>query len=71
VRRIVEEIFGPTNPNTLAFHIKKLVESGLMLRKGSPESPKYVADVSNDVKKEIEKIAEVLKDFKGGDDNEL
>ena len=36
----LEKILGPINPNTLAFHLKKLIAKGYIVRMGNKE-PKY------------------------------
>lgn len=41
LKALLEAILGPVNPNTLAFHVKKLIDAGLLDRAGSPRSPIY------------------------------
>jgi len=62
IKKIIEEIYGSINPNTLAFHIKKLINSGLLLRKGSMESPIYVVKSTSEIIKEIDEIAKILRE---------
>ena len=40
-RKLEKAGFGRVNPNTLAFHLTRLIEHGFVEKRGSPESPIY------------------------------
>ena len=58
LKEIVERVVGRVNPNTLAFHINKLVEAGFVVRAGPERSPRYEA---REVPDDIAKISDKLK----------
>ncbi|MEB3780117.1 MAG: hypothetical protein GSR85_07800 [Desulfurococcales archaeon] len=61
LKTLLETLLGPVNPNTLAFHIRKLLGEGLLERAGSPESPVYkLAKESN---RDIAELARELKNL--------
>jgi len=64
VKAILEGICGKINPNTLAFHIRKLMDCGLIVKGGSSESPIYTANISEELRREIEEIVRFYKEFK-------
>lgn len=37
----LEKIHGSINPNTLSFHIGRLIEAGFLLKAGTEEQPRY------------------------------
>jgi DNA-binding transcriptional ArsR family regulator len=41
LRQNLEELVGEINPNTLSFHIGKLVDAGLLVKAGTRLQPKY------------------------------
>jgi DNA-binding transcriptional ArsR family regulator len=41
LRRNLEELVGEMNPNTLSFHISKLVDAGLLVKAGTRLKPRY------------------------------
>jgi DNA-binding PadR family transcriptional regulator len=49
----VEEVSGSINPNTLSFHLKKLVESGIIRKGGTSTQPFY--EITSKGEYEIEK----------------
>lgn len=59
LKALLEALLGPVNPNTLAFHIRKLVDAGLLQRAGSPESPVY--KLAREPGEEIAELAEEIK----------
>jgi len=64
VKTILESVYGKTNPNTLAFHIRKLMNCGLILKSGTPESPTYTANIPEELRRELEEIVRFYKEFK-------
>jgi DNA-binding HxlR family transcriptional regulator len=62
----VEQVSGSINPNTLSFHLKKLVESGIIRKGGTGSQPFYEitskgndeveTKIGNDKKTELRKI---------------
>jgi len=48
IKRNVENISGPLNPNTLSFHLSRLIESKLIEKIGTPEQPRYSNTDKND-----------------------
>ena len=58
VKEALERLVGPVNPNTLAFHINKLIEVGYVKRARPQRSPRYVAEKIPD------KVQELLDDLK-------
>jgi len=48
IKKTVEKITGPLNPNTLSFHITRLIESKLVKKIGTTEQPRYVSTEKND-----------------------
>ena len=41
LKRDLEEIMGNINPNTLSFHIGKLIDAGFLDKAGTKEQPRY------------------------------
>lgn len=66
IKAMLESRYGQVNPNTLAFHIKKLIESDLISRSGSPESVTYVANIPKDLREELREVIEFYKKLAGG-----
>jgi DNA-binding transcriptional ArsR family regulator len=66
IKAIFESIHGKTNPNTLAFHIKKLVDCGLILKSGSPESPTYTANIPEELRCELGEVIKFYKELVEG-----
>ncbi len=67
IKAILESRYGKINPNTLAFHIKKLIDCGLIRKGGTMESPIYtVANVPEELKNELKEVVEFYKQFKEG-----
>ena len=64
IKILLEKTVGPVNPNTLAFHIKKLIEAGWIERSGSPESPSYVAKIHEGVRKELTELINSIEKIK-------
>ncbi len=65
IKRCVEAILGDVNPNTLAFHLKRLVDVGWVRRSGSPEAPVYtVGDIPDSIRSEImEEVVSKINEF--------
>jgi DNA-binding transcriptional ArsR family regulator len=68
IKAVFERVHGGINPNTLAFHIKKLLKCNLLLKYGSVESPIYKANVPKELKREIEEVVKFYRQFVGGSD---
>ncbi len=66
IKAIFEKLHGQINPNTLAFHIKKLVDCGFVSKIGSPESPVYIAKIPEELRRELEEIIKFYKEFVEG-----
>jgi len=68
LKSVLESIVGPVNPNTLAFHVRKLINSKYVEREGGPESVIYKARIPDDVKRKIEPLVKEIKSYleKGG-----
>jgi len=58
LKEIMEKFVGQVNPNTLAFHLNKLVEVGLVVRAGPERAPRYEA---RRVPEDVIKISKKLK----------
>ena len=54
--------FGKVNPNTLAFHLTRLIEHGFVEKKGSPESPIYSLRIE---KNKLERLLKGAKEVTG------
>ncbi len=65
IRSRLESIYGKINPNTLAFHIKRLMDQGLILRSGLPESPTYMANTPKEIERELEEVIRFYKELVG------
>jgi len=65
IKEILESIYGKVNPNTLAFHIKKLVDCGFISKEGSLESPIYTAKIPDNLRRELEEIVSFYKKLIG------
>ncbi|MCE4612294.1 MAG: helix-turn-helix domain-containing protein [Desulfurococcales archaeon] len=61
IKTVLEKLLGPVNPNTLAFHIRKLVGEGVLERIGSHESPIY--KLAKRPSKEIIELAKEIKNL--------
>lgn len=48
IKNNIEKITGPINPNTLSFHLTRLIESKLVKKIGTTEQPRYVSTDKND-----------------------
>ncbi len=48
----IEKYLGRTNPNTLAFHLKKLIEAGIVYKKMTGDEVKYVIK-NNEIVREL------------------
>ncbi len=47
IKNCIENIMGPINPNTLSFHLNKLILNGLIKKTGTDEQPRYVSTEKN------------------------
>ncbi len=63
IKAILQNIYGEINPNTLAFHLKKLIDHGLILKSGSPEFPSYIANIPENLREELKEIIKFYKKF--------
>lgn len=61
IKIILNKLVGPINPNTIAFHLKKLIEAKWVIRGGSVEAPKYIAHAPEDVEKELKELINYIK----------
>ncbi len=68
IKAVFESVHGGINPNTLAFHMKKLIECDLLIKYGSVESPIYKANIPKELREEIKVIVEFYRKFVGGND---
>ena len=67
IKEILEEFIGRANPNTLAFHINKLVELEFIERIGPKRSPRYVIKkIPNEITILIKYFNKVLEERKHG-----
>ncbi|MEM0196187.1 MAG: winged helix-turn-helix domain-containing protein [Sulfolobales archaeon] len=57
------KLVGPLNPNTLAFHLKKLVESGYVVKSGGVEELYYEVSEPERLQQleEIRNIVELIR----------
>lgn len=63
LKSVLESLVGPVNPNTLAFHIKKLINSKYVEREGGPESVIYRVRIPEDIGKRIEPLIKEIKTY--------
>ncbi|MGQ9479600.1 MAG: nucleotidyltransferase domain-containing protein [Thermoproteota archaeon] len=61
VKRTLEKIFGEVNPNTLVFHIGRLMKHGLVLKDGSSKPPTYTPSCPKGIEEEIEEAMTLIK----------
>ena len=65
VRILLEKVLGGVNPNTLSFHLKRLIDAGWMVKTGAPEDPRYTVNLPDAVKGELEegvrKVKQILE----------
>jgi len=54
VKVLLEEVLGGVNPNTLSFHLKRLIDAGWIVKTGSPEDPRYTVNLPDAVRGELE-----------------
>jgi len=61
IKRALERVYGSINPNTLAFHLRKLIENGLV-DKVILEEPRYVVKrAPNNLQGLAERLKSVLR----------
>lgn len=63
IKRELEEIKGPINPNTLSFHLGRLLESGLILKIGPENQPRYTSTEKNDKEINLKLGTEVIEKY--------
>jgi len=63
IKYVIERIYGSVNPNTLAFHIRKLIDAGYLKKSGSMETPIYEPNVPEDVAKKLEPLVAKVKEL--------
>lgn len=56
----LNKLVGALNPNTLAFHLKKLIESGYVVKSGSVEEPYYEVSKAEELLR-LEGIGELVE----------
>jgi len=67
IKGALEELVGSINPNTLAFHINRLVEAGYVERAGPQRSPRYFArNVPPEVEGLLEDLSKALREVREG-----
>ena len=67
IKEAMERLMGPINPNTLVFHINRLVEAGYVERVGSQRSPRYlVRYLPSEVRGLLEDLGRALKEVGEG-----
>ncbi len=67
LKSALERIVGSINPNTLAFHIKKLISRGYVEREGGPESVIYKVNMDRVTQEELRQLIDKVKPYlKGG-----
>jgi DNA-binding HxlR family transcriptional regulator len=60
----IEDLIGsPINPNTLSFHLKRLIQSELVTKIGSIENLKYeiAPGKESEIPEEIRRVAELIR----------
>jgi len=75
VKLLLENILGRVNPNTLSFHLKKLIEAGLIVKTGAPEDPRYMAEmdklpsfIKSDLEEGTKKVGLLLREVRKSHD---
>jgi len=61
IKALLEKILGSVNPNTLSFHLKKLIDAGWIIRTGAPEDPRYTVNLPDATKGELEEGVRKVK----------
>jgi DNA-binding HxlR family transcriptional regulator len=64
LKKEIEDLIGsPINPNTLAFHLKKLIQSELVTKIGSIENLEYeiAPGKESEIPEEIRKVAKLVR----------
>jgi DNA-binding HxlR family transcriptional regulator len=64
LKREIEDLIGsPINPNTLSFHLKKLIQSELVTKIGSIENLEYeiAPGKESEIPEEIRRVAELVR----------
>ncbi len=63
LKQTLEKLIGPVNPNTMAFHINKLVEVEYISREGPQRSPRYTAKkIPGEVEELLKNLDEALRE---------
>ena len=66
LKESLEKLVGRVNPNTLAFHINRLVEVEYVVREGPRRSPRYtVRIIPSEVEEFLEDLDEALREVEG------
>jgi DNA-binding HxlR family transcriptional regulator len=64
LKKEIEDLIGsPMNPNTLSFHLKKLIQSKLVTKGGSIEDPEYeiAPGKESEIPEEIREVAKLVR----------
>jgi len=64
LKKEIEDLIGsPINPNTLSFHLKKLIQSELVTKIGSIENLEYeiAPGKESEIPEEIRKVAKLVR----------
>jgi DNA-binding HxlR family transcriptional regulator len=64
LKKEIEDLIGsPINPNTLSFHLKKLIQSELVTRIGSIENLEYeiAPGKESEIPEEIRRVAKLVR----------
>jgi DNA-binding HxlR family transcriptional regulator len=64
LKKEIEDLIGsPINPNTLSFHLKKLIQSELVTKIGSIENLEYeiAPGKESEIPEEIRRVAELVR----------
>ncbi|MFZ8794208.1 MAG: hypothetical protein ACO2O2_10050, partial [Acidilobaceae archaeon] len=64
LKKEIEDLIGsPINPNTLAFHLKKLIQSELVTKIGSIENLEYeiTPGKESEIPEEIRRVAKLVR----------
>ena len=61
IKSRVELLTGPMNPNTLSFHLGRLMKSGLIRKIGTEKQPRYISTKENDKEVELKLGSDLVK----------
>jgi len=65
IKVLLEKVLGSVNPNTLSFHLKRLIDAGWIIKTEALEDPKYTVNLPDAIKGELEegvrKVKQILE----------